>query len=346
MPSSINVTELLNPYTPMAFLPPDLAFQEQTSSYVLVGAAGAMVWDILTNINSDYKLLFKQRIGLPTIVYFISRIAALFYVLISTIFDSAPVGRCSIYQGAINVSYPITVPATSLLFFFRIRAIFTGNNYIISFFFALWLAVLGGSLTLLKGVRASTIGPTQYCINSVIEPYVGATVIMPLVHDTLVFLAISWCLVSNSHINYNATSRWKALSGHYLPNFSKSLLRDGQLYYLITVGGNLLTTIMVFVPSVSVPYRTMFTVPNVMLTNAMACHVFRSTKIDLIRGSAYREDSNRSTLPLAFRGPTLHSNVVDPTHTLDFALTDVQAKTTGRIMPTDSASTSKALSPI
>ena len=36
-----------------------------------------MCWDILNNLNNDYRLLFKYRIGLPTVAYFISRRAGL-----------------------------------------------------------------------------------------------------------------------------------------------------------------------------------------------------------------------------------------------------------------------------
>ena len=34
-----------------------------------------MCWDIyiLNNLNNDYRLLFKYRVGLPTVAYFVSR---------------------------------------------------------------------------------------------------------------------------------------------------------------------------------------------------------------------------------------------------------------------------------
>ena len=37
-----------------------------------------MIWDMLNNINADYRLLTQYRIVFPTVAYFISR-----YVLIS-----------------------------------------------------------------------------------------------------------------------------------------------------------------------------------------------------------------------------------------------------------------------
>lgn len=67
-----------------------------------------LIWDVLDNVTSDYKLLFKQRISFTTVVYFVSRqvcqtlvfttvayaifwdgrIGSLGYVIASNIFES------------------------------------------------------------------------------------------------------------------------------------------------------------------------------------------------------------------------------------------------------------------
>ncbi|KAF7367824.1 hypothetical protein MSAN_00846800 [Mycena sanguinolenta] len=65
-----NATELPNPFTPLAFLPPALASQFEGWRYVVAATLGAYVWDIGLNLGNDYALLFKHRIRFPTIVYF------------------------------------------------------------------------------------------------------------------------------------------------------------------------------------------------------------------------------------------------------------------------------------
>lgn len=73
---------------------------------------------------------------------------------------------------------------------------------------------------------------------------------------------------------------------------------------------SLLTVIMLYVPSVPVTYQTMFTVPNIVLMNIMACRVFRNTKFGLFRhgittGSNLRSRDDRtaaSVIPLSFTG--------------------------------------------
>ena len=140
---------------------------------------------------------------------------------------------------------------TSLLFFFRTRAVFDGYPWVIAFFAVLWLAVLGGSLAFVvdafkpTGVD-STLNTAQICFSSGINPFVTATIIIPLINDTLVFLAISWRLYRNSYDPYTLRGGIRFLFfGDYLPVFSKVLLQDGQAYYLLALFLNLCLMIKV-----------------------------------------------------------------------------------------------------
>jgi hypothetical protein len=304
--------QVINPNTPMAFLPPDLAFQVTIASYILVGSSGVMIWDILNNVSGDYKLLTKHRIGLPTIAYFISRFGALGYVLASTIFETAAITwNCARFEKILCTLYPIAIPATSLLFFFRVKAVFDRNQLVVAFFAFMWLATLAGCLTVTQGVTGINIGPTKYCLNFDLKDYVAAAAIIPLINDTLVFLAISWRLMTNTHVDYDIRSGVKTLMfGEYLPAFSKTLFQDGQAYYLTTVTTNLMTVIMLYVSSVPITYRTMFSVPNIALMNIMACRVFRNTKFGVFRetsistsrmGTAKDGDRSASVIPLSLR---------------------------------------------
>lgn len=93
MPPMANTTAIKNPDTPLAFLPPALGDQYEASRYVHVATCGVsqfyttpiairhyssagnkmFSWDILINMRNDYRLLTQSRIGIPTIVYFLSR---------------------------------------------------------------------------------------------------------------------------------------------------------------------------------------------------------------------------------------------------------------------------------
>ena len=127
----------------------------------------------------------------------------------------------------------MTIPSTSLLFFFRVCALFHNNTPVIIFFFVSWLAVLGGSITVTQGVKGMNIGPTQYCINDKSESYVALAALMPLINDFLVFSATSYALMKNSYEDVTIKTGFRILIfGQHLPAFSRAVLKDGQAYYL------------------------------------------------------------------------------------------------------------------
>ena len=170
----------------------------------------------------------------------------------------------------------------------------------VAFFACSWLAVLGGSLTFI--VASTRMNPAlnsrETCLNSGVNSFIATATIIPLINDTLVFLAITWRLFRNSYVSHTLTSGMRILIfGDYLPVFSKVLLKDGQAYYLLALSWsishacsshvlsthrtivtlNIVSVIMLFYPSNSNVLRTFFATPNVVLMNVMACRVFRNT---------------------------------------------------------------------
>ena len=127
-----------------------------------------------------------------------------------------------------------TLASTSLLFFFRTRAVFNRNPWVTAFFAGLWLTVLGGCLTLIvDAFKKMPVSNTQICLDTGLIPYATSITIIPLINDTLVFLATTWRLSRNSyHSNTLRSGIESLIFGDHLPIFSKVLLRDGQAYYL------------------------------------------------------------------------------------------------------------------
>lgn len=149
---------------------------------------------------------------------------------------AAPIGHCVQIWRGIPWLYVIAIPATSLLFFFRVRAMYGNNLYVTLFFSFMLLAVVAGSVTSTQGVTLVPIGTTNYCTNGRMDEYVIASGIIPLVNDTLVFIAITWRLVRGS-VRVPSTrtgGSWSFIFGKHLPAFSRSLLQDGQVYYLLS----------------------------------------------------------------------------------------------------------------
>ncbi|KAE9389399.1 hypothetical protein BT96DRAFT_401948 [Gymnopus androsaceus JB14] len=268
----------------LALLPSDIARELQVTSYFFCGSSTIFIWDALWNLRADYKLLFKTKVGLPTLVYFLSRIGSMVFVFGYTMFLTSPIGNCSMAEHIFCSFYPLGVSGSALLFFFRVRAVFFAQKYTVWAFFALWICVFAACMLVPFGTSSTNIGATKYCITLELKPFMGAAGIVPTVHDTLVFLAISYQLLRLSHAEqYSMMGTIRAfVSGSYLPGFSKSILHNGQAYYMVTVVGNILTTILYYGLGSSPIYQGMLVIPNVMLTNIMACYVYRNTMLGLM----------------------------------------------------------------
>ncbi|KAJ7100314.1 hypothetical protein C8R43DRAFT_1141352 [Mycena crocata] len=270
-------------------LPAYLERQIRVSGYVFAGSTAVFVWDILNNLRRDYILLFKQKMSLASAAYIASRLASLIYTLGFTLFASKypyPLPACNRAFIAFNSFYPIGVSATAFLFFFRVRAVWAGSRVVTVIFGFLWLSVLGTSILIPTSGAGIPFGNPTQCIIANTNSHVGSSGITVTIHDTMVFFAISYRLVSDfAHAQRPPGEKIKDLFiGTNLPAFSKSLFSDGQMYYMITVVSNIVTTVMVYVPSVSPVYHGLLVIPNLTLTSIMACRVYRNTKLGRVGG--------------------------------------------------------------
>ncbi|KDR73157.1 hypothetical protein GALMADRAFT_158289 [Galerina marginata CBS 339.88] len=294
--SATNVPQSPDPSTIAAYLPPALVFELSILNYIYVGALSVMVWDVLNNLKADYLILTKRRIKLPTLIYWISRLSTLVWLLMIVVFQTAPIGHCARIARVMSGILAVAISSTSLLFFLRLRGVYKDNIYVVFSFFILWLAVCGGSLADAITIIGTNVGPTKYCTQGNFTSVVSMSGLVVVVDDTLVFLAISWRVMkfSPSNVWTLKSTLTRFFRGTDLPAFAKALLQDGQAYYLSTIFFSFATTIITYTGSISPVYRAMFGNPNLMLMNVMACRVFRNTKLGLYRESTSTVISNRS----------------------------------------------------
>ena len=189
---------------------------------------------------------------------------------------------------------------------------YNNNLYVTLFFSFMWLAVVAGSVTSTQGVTLVPLGTTHYCTNGSMDEYVVASGVIPLVNDTLIFVAMTWRLVRGSRRGSIRTGGlWSFIFGRHLPAFSRSLLQDGQAYYLLsdfkldfqyrssiitfrsTVGLAFVTVTFITVKSIPTVYRSAIGIPDIMLINVMACRVFRNTKFGI-----FKETTSNFVLPM------------------------------------------------
>ncbi|KAJ6454574.1 hypothetical protein C8R45DRAFT_915060 [Mycena sanguinolenta] len=279
----INITDLPNPSTPLAFLPPALASQFEVSRYFIAATLGAYVWDIGLNLGNDYALLFRHNVRFPTIVYFLSRASTLSYIITAFVFQVAPVGNCNALALGFSICVVLMQSSTAMLFFLRVTAVWHPNKIAYVVFSILWLAVLGAGITDPVVIRGRHIGPSNYCIDTVIPPSTETTVIMPLINDTAIFLAITYRILAHTIVADSLMARLRAFfGGPGLSALSRALLESGQHFYLIAVATHLTLLVVLKMPQLSPVYHAMLAFPGFALVNAMACLVFRRIKFGIM----------------------------------------------------------------
>ena len=152
----------------------------------------------------------------------------------SCLSSAAPIGNCNQMFTATAWLFAAAIPSTTLLFFFRVRAVYLDNKYVVGAFAVMWLGVLAVCIAATQEDKATRIGPTNYCFSrSHLSPAISAATIVPLINDVLGFCAVTWRLTQNAQIEPTFTTSFKVMVlGHYLPAFSRALLKDGQIYFL------------------------------------------------------------------------------------------------------------------
>ncbi|KAF7373757.1 hypothetical protein MSAN_00587200 [Mycena sanguinolenta] len=316
-----NATELLNPSTPLAFLPPALADQFELSRYLFAATLGAYVWDVALNLGNDYALLFKHRVRFPTIVYFLSRVFTLAFILSSFIYTVAPVKSCDALVLGYSICLVLSQTATAMLFFLRVTAVWHPSKIAFGVFFILWIAVLGAGMIAPFGIRSTHIEPTMQCINTALPANIEVTAIMPLINDTAIFLAINYRILAHTIVANSRLAHLRVFfGGPGLSTLSQALLRSGQHFYFIAVATHITLLVLLKLPQLTRIDHAMFGIPAIALINAMACLVFRRIKLGLISSdgisnapmTGLSENLHATANPMSL---SLHSRRTDPTTT-------------------------------
>ncbi|PBK91720.1 hypothetical protein ARMGADRAFT_876994, partial [Armillaria gallica] len=243
---------------------------------------GGYLWDVAVNLENDYQLLFKHRIRYPAVIYYMSRVFTLAYIITSFAPRVADIPDCNAMYIALGICNVLTQTFTSLLFFLRVTAVWHKNRYVFFFFTILWLGVIAGAITVPVGIRGGHIGTTQQCINIRVPKYDQLSVIMPLIFDSCTFVAITCHILLYSCVEETARGRLRAFFGRGVPIISRNLLLGGQQYYLVAVCGNVICLIFIVVSGLPPAYRGMLTIPILAINNAVACILFRKIKFGLM----------------------------------------------------------------
>ncbi|KAF9533120.1 hypothetical protein CPB83DRAFT_845862 [Crepidotus variabilis] len=271
----------VNPYTPFAFLSPDDAFVVSFIQYVVVTSLGIMFWDILNYVPSDYEVIFQTKFTWKIIVFLVARVSPVGFLLSMSLAVTSDRVSCRALHNSWCALFLIAKTSTSLLFYFRVSALYHGNRFV-SIFFAITLVTLTGAACLLfKGMTSFHIGPTSYCGITIIPQYVLWVTVAEVFNDILTSMAIIHKLGGNTWQERKRT--WIRAFRPSRGRMMQVFMQDSLIYYLIAISLNVFKIACFFALSSKTDssIRILAGVPNTVVINSIALRVFRNMKLGL-----------------------------------------------------------------
>ncbi|KZP32817.1 hypothetical protein FIBSPDRAFT_848093 [Athelia psychrophila] len=209
--------------------------------------------------------------------------------------------NCTAFAAGLTISSSVAIASTSFLFFLRVRAVYLQSRTITILFGALWVVTtsVGTIFVALEVHDAGRVPHTAYCIDTTVAKN-SIPVAMSFMHDTMVFLAISYRLAANAVTAGGCRSRvLPIVTGKGLFSLSKSLMKGGQLYYLATTV--LFFANLTITTSPSIHHSYDLTGLYLGFTNMMACLVFRSVALGQMENTSTQLGLTSTAINVAFQ---------------------------------------------
>jgi len=195
----------------------------------------------------------------------------------------------------------IGVSCGTLLFFFRVKAVFHHSRGIIYAFFVFWVIQNLSNIADLFAVDSTHIGSTKYCINTPLKAFDSTSVAVQALYDTSIWLVISTRL-SMFTPSQSPADRFRAFaSGHGIGHVSRILLQTSQLCYLASACVHILSLTALLSPTWSPVARIVCTTPDVVVQNIASCRAYRALSLQLVQEpEEFSLDISRESDDLAF----------------------------------------------
>ncbi|KZP26081.1 hypothetical protein FIBSPDRAFT_364529 [Athelia psychrophila] len=212
------------------------AFGARIVGYSFTSSSVMYAYDWLLSISEEVQIVSQSSLTWSIAIYFLSRTSQLVYLLLAVAFTEPPANwvNCTAFFAGIIITSAVAIASTSFLFFLRVRAVYLQSRTITILFGALWVVTTSVSISCI----ALTVRVTErvlyppYCTSTAIK-HNSIPVTMTFVHDTMVFLAISYRLAADAVAAGDWRSRVLSIvTGKGLFSLSRSLMKSGQLYYL------------------------------------------------------------------------------------------------------------------
>ncbi|KZP06559.1 hypothetical protein FIBSPDRAFT_902716 [Athelia psychrophila] len=263
-------------------------------------------YDWLLSISEEVEIVSRSGLTWSIAIYFLSRASQLVCLFLAMVFTEPLANwvNCTAFSIGLVTSTSVAIISTSFLFFLRVRAVYLQSRTITILFGALWVvtASVGIGFTAFEMHGAGRVPYTAYCAHPTVKhDYVPIT--MMFVHDTMVFLVISYRLVADAVTVGDWHSRVRSIvTGKGLFSLSRSLMKGGQLYYLATTVFFFANLALMTSPSIHynwLRYELVGLYPG--FTNMMACLIFRGVALGQVENTPTQLGLTSTAINVAFQ---------------------------------------------
>ncbi|KZP31654.1 hypothetical protein FIBSPDRAFT_944732 [Athelia psychrophila] len=263
---------------------------KQAGHYINVACLTLCIWDWLIALPDEYEIARKafqrgRHLGRAVnIVYFVCRSSTFSMQVACLMMDMVPLKSCVGVGRAVGILDGIATPATALLFYSRVSAVYLHEKPAVIFFGVCWLALWATFLYDASNTvwAIGRVPGTDMC--NLVRRRGGFSYVAIAVYDTLVYLAISWRLSSLSMHGDHWQARMTSLvTGKGLYRLSRSLLRLSQMYYFVSIGFSIV--VAVFSVEVSPYWKGQLVPLALVIPTVLACRLFREVRLGLTSDS-------------------------------------------------------------
>ncbi|KZP19027.1 hypothetical protein FIBSPDRAFT_933082 [Athelia psychrophila] len=249
-----------------------IAQQAQIAAYASVACLTAFTLDWILSAEEEVDMYKRGQFSKPIITYSLARLSTVALLVCSVVENTTPFSYIYNLQTTVYALWWISDALTSLLFFFRVRAVLSRSPKAKFAFSVLWVLTALTPTPLIQNLNSFWCTGFEHSNKTCDERtwYSLCFFLVIIIHDTLVFV-----YVSHELSNSSATGRCRLrtlITGHGLYEVSKLLLRTGQLYYGATVS---LLIIAIIALLKELPFYIIFGSMHQAIACALACRVFR-----------------------------------------------------------------------
>ncbi|KAF9525654.1 hypothetical protein CPB83DRAFT_909006 [Crepidotus variabilis] len=299
---TLDMAPVLNPTTPLTFMPPEYEIYASLNEYILIGSISvrsqnqnliASVLDLaLAGLTSVPSSSLPQ--GSPPFYF---KFLALSCVHASTLIfatgDSLPClvktnDRCKLYGLTLACLFFVNRMSTNTLFYARIYAVdkINTNKYVLAFCGLFWLFSAGGGSLVFVAMIHYYQPPNAYgcTLNAGSHWQILLLPASEALFDLLVCIVMTYKISRESSEvdNFRSWRKWFGQRRNSNTRIADRLRRDNQMYFSLTACIKIPEIIIIIlalpIPKITL-FQSMLIYPDVVVTNILVTRIYRNMKL-------------------------------------------------------------------